>query len=117
MLRTFVTAYGALMLAVGLLGFFVPNVLYLVQFDLWQSLLYAALGAVGLMLGLKRSANLNQNRYLNALAIVNLALLMLGLSFPNLGDIFHLEVPEHVFHGVVGATAALLADYYRKHSS
>ena|SRR3990167_1885949 len=117
MLRTFVTAYGALMLAVGLLGFFVPNVLYLVQFDLWQSLLYGVLGASGLTLGLSHNKRPTQNRYLNALAIVNLALLMLGLSFPNLGDIFHLEVPEHVFHGVVGATAALLADYYRKRSS
>jgi hypothetical protein len=114
MLKKIVIFFGGLMLAVGLLGFFIPNVLFLVQFDLWQSLIYAVLGATGLQIGLGQTKDLAQLGYLKALAIVNLVMLLMGLTWPNWGDIFHLEVPEHFFHGIVGISSALAADFFRK---
>lgn len=103
-----ITALGAIMLLVGLFGFFIPNVLYLVQFDLFQSLIYVSLGVIGLKLGLSKTTSaLNQQQYLASLSAINLSLLTIGIFWPNLGDIIHLEVPEHFGHGSIGLIAAL----------
>jgi len=114
MLKLAVISFSGLMMTVGLLGFFVPNLYYVVQFDSYQSFVYMLVGAAGLKFGFGSATDLIRRRYLDAVAIVNLTLLMIGLSFPNLGDIIHLEVPEHVFHAAVGMTAALVSDYFRK---
>lgn len=106
---------GGILLATGLLGFLKPNLMYLVQFDLYQSFLYAILGAIGLKLGLSPTTPPRYSqKYFEALAIINFILLMLGLFWPNWGDIFHLEVPEHFWHALIGITAALMADYLRR---
>ncbi|HAO81655.1 MAG: hypothetical protein UV57_C0003G0029 [Parcubacteria group bacterium GW2011_GWD2_43_10] len=114
MINKITAFFGSLMFVIGLLGFFMPNVLYLIQFDLFQSFIYVVLGAIGLKLGFGQSTTKSQLTYLQGLAITNLLLMMIGIFWPNLGDIVHLEVPEHFFHGAVGLTSALAADYFRK---
>lgn len=115
MVAKIISSFSALMLLAGLLGFFVPNILYLVQFDLWQSFIYTILGAIGLKLGLsKNTTPPAQQWYLASLAVVSLTLLTLGIFWPNLADIIHLEVPEHFWHGAVGLLAVLAWEKSRK---
>lgn len=114
MLKKIVLSLGSLMLAVGLLGFFVPNFLYLVQFDLIQSFIYSLAGGIGISLAISNQTDLVRRRYFDFLAILSLSLLIIGLSFPNWGDLIHLEVPEHFFHAVLGLAACLASDYFRK---
>ncbi len=103
---------GVIFTSLGLLGFFKPNLMYLVQFDLFQSFCYLVIGALGLKISLdKEPKQLQLKKYLTVVAVFNLVLMMLGLIWPNLGDIFHLEIPEHFFHAGVGLISALTADY------
>lgn len=103
MMLKIITAFGGLMFLAGLLGFFIPNILYLIQFDLFQSFIYITIGAIGLKLGLTKDTSvIQQQRYLAALSIINLSLLTIGIFWPNFADIIHLEVPEHFWHGLVG---------------
>lgn len=113
MLRKITFAFGLILFAAGLISFFIPNWFYLIQFDLSQSLAYSIIGAVGIVLVAMNKSDLILRRYLTFLAIFNLALLMIGLSFPNFADIVHLEVPEHFSHAAIGLVAAILSDIYK----
>ncbi len=102
--------FGAILLTVGIVSLLRPNWAYYVQFDLFQSFIYALAGAVGLKLGLGRHSVGSQWYYVRGLGIAGLCLLLLGLTFPNFRDIVHLEVPEHVFHGILGVAALFASD-------
>lgn len=114
MLQKITFIFGSLLFLVGLAGFFVPNFLYLVQFDLFQSLLYAILGVVGLKMALTNQTPKHRLGYLQVVAITNLLLMMLGMFWPNWGDIIHLEVIENFFHSGLGLIAVVASDIFRK---
>ncbi len=111
MLKTYVRSLAVLLFAIGLWGFWggaIPNV---VQLDLFQSLVYVVFGAVGLKLGFSQTANKTLARYATASGIMGLVFLGFGLTFPNFFDIFHLEIPEHVFHALIGILGCVVGDY------
>jgi hypothetical protein len=101
---------GAGLLLLGLAGFFIVRIPNFVQLDLWQSLVYLILGAVGLQLGCGQTSSLNRARYATATGLVGLIFLGFGLTFPNFADIFHLELPEHVFHLLLGLAGCLVGN-------
>jgi len=95
----------------GLFGFFGGSIPHFVQLDLFQSFVYLIFGAVGLKLGFSSStAPATRSRYATATGIFGLVLFLIGITFPNLFDIFHLEIPEHVFHLVIGVVGCLVGD-------
>jgi hypothetical protein len=79
-----------------------------VQFDLFQSLVYVSLGAVGLKLGFGSSTPKTLSRYVTATGIMGLVFFGFGLTWANFFDLFHLEIPEHVFHAIIGVTGCLV---------
>ena len=113
-MRRATLTFAIVFTTVGLYGMLVGHVGYLVQFDLLQSLTYTVLGFTGLKLGTENANQPAMHRYLSAVAVLNLLLFILGLTFPNFRDLVHLEVPEHVLHLTVGVWAALLTSVYRR---
>lgn len=110
MYRVTTIILGLLLFTVGLIGFFQPNLNYTVQFDLFQSLLYIVAGAVGITLGLGKHSIGSQWLYVRIIGICGIVLLLLGLTFPNFMDIVHLEIPEHIFHAIIGLGALFASD-------
>ena len=101
---------GLSLFAVGLVSLFKPNWAYYVQFDLFQSFLYAVVGAIGIKLGFGRHSVGAQWYYTRGVGIGATLLLLLGLTFPNFRDIVHLEVPEHFLHALLGVGALFASD-------
>ena len=101
---------GTMLFGVGLLAIFRPNLSYIVQFDLFQGFLYAVTGAIGLKLAFGRHSVGARWYYVRGVGIGGVLLLLLGLTFPNFKDILHLEIPEHVFHAVIGIGALFASD-------
>lgn len=85
----------------GLFGFFWVNVPYVVQLDLWQSFVYLVLAAIGWYYGWFYPNNKHLRYYNEAATATLLFLLLLGLAWPNWGDIIHLEEEENIFHAVL----------------
>lgn len=103
------------MLLVGIFGLLIGHLGYFVQLDAFQSLLYLGLGAGGLY-GSTSDNSKYSLRYLRLIIIVNLVLLALGLTLPNLWDIMHLEIPEHIFHLGIAISAAVCLEIERRKS-
>ena len=116
MLKTYVQVVAALLLLLGLWGFLIGAIPNFVQFDLFQSLVYVSFGAVGLKISFGKTETKILARYATATGIMGLIFLAFGLTFPNFFDIFHLEIPEHMFHLIIGVTGCLVGDHYRKSS-
>lgn len=102
---------GAVLFLFGLWGFFYGKIPDLIQFDLFQSLVYLVFGAIGLKLGFSTIPNSYLGRYATGTGIMGLTFLFFGLTFPNLFDIFHLEVAEHCFHAILGVAGCLVGDF------
>lgn len=114
MLKWYVRIIGLVLFLLGLGGFFIGRIPNFAQLDLWQSFVYLILGAIGLQLGFGKALDKTRSRYATATGIMGLILLGFGLTFSNLFDIFHLEVPEHFFHTIVSVTGCLIGDKYKK---
>jgi hypothetical protein len=113
MVKFYARLVGALLFIIGLWGFLghpIPNI---VQLDLFQSLIYVVLGAVGLKLGFSASTPKTLARYATATGITGLVFVLFGLTLPNFFDLFHLEVAEHVFHVVLGVAGSLVGGKHR----
>lgn len=111
MLQHYSRIAGLILFAVGIGSFFVSGVPHFVQVDLFQGFLYAILGAIGLQLGFSESTAIARARYATTTGIIGLVLLLVGLTFPNFQDIFHLEIPEHIFHLILGVTGCATGDF------
>ncbi|MFH1866733.1 MAG: hypothetical protein ABIJ81_01480 [Patescibacteria group bacterium] len=92
---------GIILTAAGFFGFFIIQIKYLIQLDLWQSLVYLVLGVFGLYYGFFSSNQKYLKSYLNTTTAVMMIFLLIGLTFPNLLDLFHLEEEEHLFHAIL----------------
>ncbi len=101
MIKIFTKIIGLLFLTAGLACFFVPNLLPLLQLDLWQGLVYLILGSVGVKLGFSKTNEHNLRYYVEVVTGVTMVLLLLGLTLPNFLDLFHLEPMEDVFHAII----------------
>ena len=115
MRNTIIFVFGCILLLVGIFGLLIGHLGYFVQLDAFQSFLYLGLGAAGLY-GCASNNSIYAHRYLRLVIIVNLVLLGLGLTLPNLWDIMHLEIPEHIFHLCMAIAAALCLEIERKKS-
>lgn len=112
MLTWYVRIVAAVLFLAGIFGFALTRIPNVVQLDLLQSFTYLLIGAVGLQLGFSSASAKTQARYTQITGIVGFLLLAVGLTFPNLFDIVHLEVPEHLFHAVLGLTGSLVGEHY-----
>ncbi|HBV33618.1 TPA: hypothetical protein DIC39_00005 [Patescibacteria group bacterium] len=86
---------------VGFFGFFAVGVPYVVQLDLWQSLIYLVLAACGWYIGWFYHDHKKIRHYNETATAVLMVLLLFGLVWPNWGDILHLEEEENIFHAVL----------------
>jgi len=114
MLKWYTRIIAALLFLIGLSGFFIVRIPNLVQLDLFQSFVYAIFGAIGIQLSFGKAENKTRSNYATATGIMGLVLLLFGLTFPNFFDIFHLEVPEHIFHFIIGVAGCVIGDKYKK---
>lgn len=114
MLTWYVRGAAVLLCLSGLAGFSLGGVPGLAQLDLFQSFAYLIAGASGLQLGFGQATTRTRARYALATGLGGYALLALGLTFPNLGDVFHLELPEDVFHAVLGLAGSFVGEHYLK---
>ena len=110
MLMWYNRVMGAALFLLGLAGFFIVQIPNFVQLDLWQSFIYLILGAIGLQLGWGKAQAITRRRYATTTGIIGLVFLGFGLTFPNFGDIFHLELPEHIFHLLLGLIGCLVGN-------
>lgn len=114
MIKRYVLISSGLLLIIGFTGFTLGGIAKIAQLDLFQSFVYLLLGAVGLKFGLSNTANKILARYTRAQGVVGFILLAIGLTLPNFLDLFHLEVPEHFFHGVLGLTSSLIGEHFSR---
>ncbi|MBI5466208.1 MAG: hypothetical protein HY974_02890 [Candidatus Kerfeldbacteria bacterium] len=105
---------GLVLFLLGLAGFFIVKIPNFVQLDLFQSFVYLIFGAIGLQLGWAQAQNKTRSRYATATGLLGLIFLGFGLTLPNFGDIFHLELPEHVGHAILGLTGCIVGDLGKK---
>ena len=91
----------------GFFGFFKVQIPYVVQLDLWQSMIYLALGALGFYFGWFYHTDKNVRIYNEVATGILLFFFLLGLTWPNLGDILHLEEEENIFHGALFALGVI----------
>ncbi len=117
MLRWYVRFVAIALFLVGLAGFSLAKLPNVVQLDLFQSFVYLILGGIGLKLGFSAADIKTSSRYARATGLTGFILLGLGLTFPNLFDLFHLEVPEHIWHGVLGLTGSVIGEHYGKQNN
>ncbi|MFZ5391089.1 MAG: hypothetical protein ACOZAJ_02320, partial [Patescibacteria group bacterium] len=98
MTKYFIKGLALSLLIVGLLTFLHPSLGNLVYLDMFAGLIYLILGAVGLKLSFtKNIANRYLANYCLITGFISLLLLLLGLSWPNFKDIFHLEPAENIW--------------------
>jgi hypothetical protein len=114
MLKWYIRIIGLILFLLGLGGFFIGHIPGFAQLDLWQSFVYLIGGAIGMQLGWGKATDKTRSRYATATGIMGLVLLSFGLTFPNFFDIFHLEVPEHFFHAIIGVAGCLIGGKYKK---
>lgn len=117
MLTWYVRVVALILFLVGLAGFTITKVPNVVQLDLFQSFLYVILGGVGLKIGFSATNGRQQAQYARVTGAFGLGLMAIGLTLPNLFDLFHLEVPEHIWHGALGLTGSLVGEHYLKRST
>ncbi len=112
MIKLYSRFISVVLFILGLWGFWIGSIPQFVQFDLWQSFIYLILGGVGLQLSFGKHEFKYLVDYLKTVGIVSLIFILFGLSFPNFFDIFHFEVPEHVWHFVLGVASLLVIRKY-----
>lgn len=110
MLSWYVRIAATVLLLAGLAGVNLGRVPGFAELTLFQSFLYLVLGAVGLKLGSGPTAPAALARYARFTGGFGLVLLGAGLTLPNFLDLVHLEVPEHVFHSLLGLTGSLVGE-------
>ncbi|MBL0386287.1 DUF4383 domain-containing protein [Tumebacillus sp. ITR2] len=111
MAKTFARIAGWLALLLGIIGFFVTDLLGLIQFDTVQNIIYLVLGVVGIAAGQSEKAAM---LFAKIIGPVYLIVGIIGFFFPDLNFI-HLEVTENLIHILLGAWGAYVA--YGKSSS
>ncbi|PWK13901.1 DUF4383 domain-containing protein [Tumebacillus permanentifrigoris] len=99
MVRTFARVAGWLFLLLGILGFFVTDLLGLIQFDSTHNIIHLVLGLVGIAAGQSDNA---AKWFAKVFGVIYLLLGIVGFFFPMLAGL-HLEVTENLVHLVVGA--------------
>ena len=114
MLKAYTSVVATLLFLLGLWGVLVGTIPNLAQLDLFQCFVYVIFGAVGLKLSFSHTEPKTLARYATATGIMALTFLFLGLTWPNFFDIFHLEIPEHVFHALLGVAGCLVGEHYKK---
>ena len=98
----FLTRLISLVLVItGFAGIYIVKIPEYVEFDLWQTVVYLIFGFWGLAISLYKPNGNYIMRYLNATTFMLMLWLIIGIPFPNLFDIFHLEVLEHFFHAIL----------------
>lgn len=114
MVTWYVRSVALVLFALGLTGFWLGRVPSFAELSLFQSFVYLIVGAVGLKLGFSKGAARAQARYALATGIMGYVLLAFGLTLPNFMDIFHLEVPEHLFHAALGLAGSFIGEHHLK---
>ena len=114
MLKAYVRLIALTLFLIGMWGFFGGAIPTLFQLDLFQCFVYVIFGAVGLKLGFSQTEPKILSHYATATGIMGLVFLTFGLTLPNLFDLFHLEIPEHVFHALIGVVGSLIGGHYKK---
>lgn len=98
MLKLFSRLTSIILIVVGFVGIFVVKIPEYVEFDLWQSFVYLVFGFWGLAVVWYKPESKLIKKYANATTAMFMLWLIIGIPFPNLADIFHLEILEHLFH-------------------
>lgn len=99
MTNTFARVAGWLALLLGILGFFVTDLLGLIQFDLTHNIVNLALG----LLGIAAAQNAKGAKaYAQWLGAIYLLFGIIGFFFAELAGM-HLEVTENLLHILLGA--------------
>ncbi len=108
MIKTYSRVVAALLFILGLWGFLGSPIPHVVQFDLFQSLIYLGFGAVGLKLTFSKTTPQTLGRYATATGVMGLAFVLFGLTLPNFFDLFHIEIFENIFHLALGVAGCLV---------
>jgi hypothetical protein len=98
MTKIFARAAGWLALILGILGFFVDDLLGLIQFDTIQNVVHLVIGVIGI------AAAQNNNwakLYAQLLGTIYLLLGIIGFFLPDLIGL-HLEATENLLHILLG---------------
>ena len=99
MTKVFARTAGWLALLLGVLGFFVTDLLGLIHFDTTHNVVHLVIG----ILGIAAARNANWAKlYAQILGAIYLLLGILGFFLPELVGI-HLEVVENLVHILLGA--------------
>ncbi|HEU4962288.1 MAG TPA: DUF4383 domain-containing protein [Bacilli bacterium] len=99
MAKIFARVAGWLALLLGILGFFVTDLLGIIQFDTTQNIVYLVLG----ILGIAASRTDNWARLFGQVfGTVYLIVGVIGFFLPELLGL-HLEVAENLLHIILGA--------------
>lgn len=99
MARTFARVAGWLFLLLGILGFFVTDLLGLIQFDSTHNIVHLVLGLVGIAAGQSDNA---AKWFAKIVGPIYLALGIVGFFFPMWAGL-HLEATENLVHLLIGA--------------
>jgi hypothetical protein len=99
MAKTFARVAGWVALLLGVLGFFVSNLLDLIQFDTTQNVIHLVLGILGIAAGQSEKW---AKAYAQVFGVIYLVIGITGFFFPELLGM-HLEVTENLIHLILGA--------------
>ncbi len=87
-----------ILVGAGFFGIYIVKIPNYFEFDLWQTLVYLVFGFWGLGVCWYKPKPAEIKKYLNFTTAMLMLWLIIGIPWPNLYDIFHLELLEHFFH-------------------
>lgn len=99
MAKVYARAAGWIFLLIGILGFFITDLLGLIQFDTTHNIVHLVLGVLGIAAG----QNANWSRlYAQVFGVIYLLLGVVGFFLADFLGL-HLEVTENLVHIILGA--------------
>jgi len=104
--QMFARVFGVIFLLAGLLGFFVDSLWGLVHFDFAHNVIHLVFGIAGLYAAGQLDLSV---LYTKIVGVVYLLAGVLGLIFPDMFGLMHLELLENIGHLIVGAIAVYFA--------
>ncbi|WP_157213445.1 DUF4383 domain-containing protein [Paenibacillus senegalensis] len=114
LIRAFAKWSGIVFLLLGLVGFFIKELLPFFHFDTVHNVVHLVIGALGIGAASKYSFSV---LYAKIIGIVYLILGAFGIFSPNMFGMMHLVMAENIFHLLVGALGTYLGFVYAEAKS
>ena len=104
-LKMFARVIGILFLILGVLGFFMKDLLGIIHLDSMHNVIHLAVGILGLLASAQEGTS---RLFARVLGVVYVLMGIVGFFVPELFGMMHVEWADNVLHLVVGAAALYL---------